>query len=93
MTALASALVICLAAGSASAPRQSATLTHREPSRDRPSLSGAEMLVSSTSGSFLVHYTTTGGRCHHRRLCHIRCSLGRHVASSVHRTVVATAAA
>ena len=60
MTALASALVICLAAGSASAPRQSATLTHREPSRDRPSLSGAEMLVSSTSGSFLVHYTTTG---------------------------------
>ncbi len=41
-------------------PRYSLSLQHRQPTRDRPTLSGIEFTIASTSDFFLVHYTTTG---------------------------------
>lgn len=53
-------LLLLVAPAGAAACRRSATLDHRVPTRDRPLLSGTEIVLPSASGFFLIHYTTTG---------------------------------
>lgn len=56
---LAGALVLALGQN-AVAVRYSTTLQHRDPSRERPTLSGPETTLPSTSTFFTIHFTTTG---------------------------------